>query len=373
MKNINRIQWKSALIFMLFFSVYANADEVYRADGPYVFHIAGGGIRVVSVDTDSTLVDTTYQTIPVGFTLPVKSHDGKHCFDAKLHKVQRHKWSSGQPDKLMVISDPHGNMDCFVSVLRGNHVINKEYEWIYGTNHLMIIGDVFDRGKDVLPIFWLIYKLEKEAEDAGGQVSFLIGNHEPMILAGDYRYADEMYLHLAERMNMEYRGFFGPDTELGRWLATRNTIQVIGDDLFVHAGLGEAFLEADLTIPEVNEGISAGLFMTKEERKTHSPITEFLYGNLGPIWYRGMVRNDERYEPLDADVLGEILNRYGVNRIIVGHTIFPDIRVLYSGRVVTVNVDNKKNFDAVLGRGILIQKDKTFVIGDKEILRKLDF
>lgn len=374
MKHITKTLWVCFLLFLSAFSGMIYAEEnPGLADGPYIFHLTDGGIRVVSVNVDSTLIDTIYKTLPVNFALPVKSHDGKHTFDVKLHKFQRQNWKSSQPGKLMVISDPHGNMDCFVSVLRGNNVINEKYEWIYGANHLIINGDVFDRGKNVLPIFWLIYKLEREAEEAGGQVSFLIGNHEPMILAGDYRYANEMYLNLAERINMDYREFFGSDTELGRWLTTRNSMQIIGDDLFVHAGLGKVFLEANLTIPQVNEGISAGLFMTKQERKEHSELTEFLFGSLGPIWYRGMVRNDEKYDPLHTDVLGEILQRYGVKRVVVGHTIFPDIRVFYSGRVVTVNVDNKKNFDAVLGRGILIEKDNTYVISDKEILRKLDF
>ena len=42
----------------------------------------------------------------------------------------------------------------------------------------MIIGDIFDRGKDVPQIFWLFYKLEEEAAKAGGHVSFMLGNHE---------------------------------------------------------------------------------------------------------------------------------------------------------------------------------------------------
>lgn len=46
----------------------------------------------------------------------------------------------------------------------------------------MIIGDIFDRGKDVPQIFWLFYKLEEEAAKAGGHVSFILGNHEPMVL-----------------------------------------------------------------------------------------------------------------------------------------------------------------------------------------------
>ncbi len=40
---------------------------------------------------------------------------------------------------------------------------------------MIVISDVFDRGKDVLPIFWLMYKLEQEAKkDAGGVMTFYV-------------------------------------------------------------------------------------------------------------------------------------------------------------------------------------------------------
>lgn len=340
-------------------------------DGPYLFHLPDGGARILSVDTNGMLIDTLLPSLPSELSMPVVAHNGKYLFDVKLHAIDRPAWKYEQPEKLLVMSDPHGKFEYFVSTLKANGVIDKQYNWSYGKNHLMIIGDVFDRGNDVLPIFWLIYKLEQEAQEAGGHVSFLLGNHEPMVLANDLRYVKEKYTAIAEHLNMNYADLFGTDTELGRWLATRNTIEVIGRDLFVHAGLGEAFLKQDLSIPQVNEAMSRALFMNKQQRKELSPLTEFLYGNEGPIWYRGMVRNDEKYFPLEVPVLNEILNHYQVNRIIVGHTIFPDVISFYNGKVIAVNVDNQKNFEKVLGRGILIKEENTYVIGDKEIMKKI--
>lgn len=345
--------------------------ERLYADGPYIFHLPEGGIRVVSVDTAGHIDDVLHKMISPEMVFSVVSHSGKHRFEVKLHDVSRPDWKHEKPEKLFVLTDPHGNLDCFVSVLYGNKVINEKYEWIFGKNHLMVNGDVFDRGKDVLPILWLIYKLEKEAEDAGGKVSFLLGNHEPMILADDLRYMDKMYYYPAEKLDMKYEAFFSASTELGRWLGSRNTIEVIGDDLFVHAGLGEDFLNKNLHIPQVNEEMSKALFMTKQERNEFSELTKFLYGSSGPIWYRGMVLNDERYNPLHIDVLDKILEKYQVKRVIVGHTIFPDVISLYGGKVIGVNVNNKENFEKVLGRGILIEDHHTFVIGDKGILRNI--
>lgn len=370
---MNKINYLIFRFLIVAFSNLALAKdkETNLGDGPYIFHLADGTSRVISIGINGSIKDTIYTKINSDVTLPVTSHSGKHQFNIKLHPITRQPWKSKKPNKLFVISDPHGNLDCFISVLQNNNIINENYEWIFNKNHLMIIGDVFDRGKDVLPIFWLIYKLEKEAEDAGGQVSFLLGNHEPMVLAGDYRYLKENYSELAKQLNMDYRELFSPDSELGRWLLTRNTMQIIGNNLFVHAGLSKAFLDKNLSIPQLNEEISRGLYMTKQERKDLSQLTDFLYGNSGPIWYRGMVRNDEKYFPLHSNDLDLILKKYNVKRIIVGHTIFPDIRTFYNGRVISVNVDNKKNFESVTGRGIMIHNNKILVISDKGILNQL--
>ena len=72
-----------------------------------------------------------------------------------------------------------------------------------------------------------------------------------------------------------------------------------------------------------------------------------------------------------SDTLGLILNRYQAERIIVGHTIFDDISTFYDNRVIAVNVDNAENREAGRGRGILIEKDCIYVVGDKGVLRKL--
>ena len=52
----------------------------------------------------------------------------------------------------------------------------------------------------------------KRQAKAGGHVSFILGNHEPMVLANDLRYTKEKYKIFAEKLKMEYPRLFGPDT-----------------------------------------------------------------------------------------------------------------------------------------------------------------
>jgi len=345
--------------------------EELSADGPYVLYQPDGKTRVISVDKKGKIIDTTYVVLPEDFILHVVDHKGQFPFDVRLHPVKRPDWKYRQPEKVFVMSDPHGKLDCVISLLQGNGIIDKNYKWSFGNNHLMVIGDIFDRGKDVPQIFWLFYKLEDEATKAGGTVSFLLGNHEPLVLANDLRYTKDKYKVLAQKLNMNYPELFGPDTELGKWLGTRNTMQIIGRDLYVHAGLGKNFYDRNLSIPTVNEEMSKALFMNKKERRALSPLTAFLYGNDGPIWYRGLVRTDAKYHPMAQDSLQMVMERYKVKHIIVGHTIFKDISTFYDGKVIGVNVDNKENQKKKRGRALLIDKNTYFVVGDKGILRKL--
>lgn len=342
-------------------------------DGPYIFYKPDGTARIISVDENGIYKESLRNTIRQDDVFQVITHDKKHHFGVKLHPIIRQEWKQEAPGKLLVISDPHANFDCFYSVLKANGVINDKYEWTYGNGHLMIIGDIFDRGNDVLPIFWLTYKLDQEARNAGGAVHFLLGNHESMILRGDLRYMKEKYAALSTYVRLDYSKFFGPDTELGRWLAAANSIQIIGNDLFVHAGLAKGFYNRNYAIPYVNEVMSQGLFLNKEGREALSEDSKYLYSSAsntpdgpGILWYRGMV-GYEKHEPLDADVLDLILQRYRVNRIIVGHTIFDDITTFYDGKVIAVNVDNQKNFDNKKGRGLLIEPEGTYVIGDNNV------
>lgn len=344
----------------------------WTSDGPYLIHQADGTVRMIVVKPNGELLDTLYASLPDNYTFPVVSSDQKHRFEVTLHPEKRPEWKTEQPDKIFVTSDPHGNLDCFISLLQGNQVIDENYHWNFGSNQLVIIGDVFDRGNDAIQIFWLIYQLEWEARQAGGRVDFLLGNHEPMVLMNDLRYTKPKYKQLAEKLEMKYADLLAPSTELGRWLTTRNTMQVSGENLFVHAGLSREFLERNLEIPFVNEQMSNGLYKNKAQRKEASPMIYFLFGSYGPIWYRGMVKQAEKYHPLASDTLNLILDRYQVERIIVGHTIFDDISTFYGQRVIAVNVDNAENREKGRGRGILIEKDCIYVVGDKGILRKLD-
>ncbi len=87
--------------------------------------------------------------------------------------------------KIAALSDLHGQYDLSIKILRKNKIIDKGLNWTYGDGHLVIVGDVFDRGDKVTELLWFIYNLEGKAEKQGGKVHYLLGNHEFMIFEND--------------------------------------------------------------------------------------------------------------------------------------------------------------------------------------------
>ena len=345
-------------------------EKQIPVDGPYVLYDEAGNMRVIRVDEQGVVRDSVYGNVPEDFELDVVSQKGGHRFQVRLHPVERPRWKAEQRVKTLIISDPHGDLDCFVSVLRNNGVIGKNYKWRFGKNQLIIIGDVFDRGKDVLPIFWLIYKLEQEAQDAGGVVTFMLGNHEEMVLRNNVKYTQDKYKELARNLGMEYADLWHGTSELGRWLGSRNLIQITGDNLIVHAGLSKEFTGMGTSVEVVNEEVGKSIFLSKKERQALSALSDSIYNNRGPFWFRGMVKDEEKYRPSTPEDVDRILEQYGVNRIFVGHTIFDDVTSFFDGRVIAVNVNNQKNREAGKGRGILMQGNTLYVIYDKGKPRK---
>ncbi|WP_270517256.1 metallophosphoesterase [Sanguibacteroides sp. AM78-02pH3A] len=374
---MNRIIWG-----LLYFIMWLPADRVFAqeiqtkdtalsVDGPYILHEKEGWLRLLKVDEAGKLTDSLF--FPDDrFSFQVRSEDGEHRFSVRLHEFEREEYRIPRvSDQVFVISDPHGNLDCFVSILQAGKVIDKTYSWIFGRNRLVIIGDVFDRGKDVLPIFWLIYKLEQEAREAGGAVTLLLGNHEEMVLRGDLRYTRKKYLNLAKRLGLSYQNLWHGNSELGRWLQTKNTVALIGRNIFVHAGFSREFATLKEDLGVVNRTVSTSLFLSKPERKAVSELSAFLFSGKGPLWYRGMVLNKKKYDPMTLKEVKSVMQKLEVDKVWVGHTIFKDISRFYGERVIAVNVNNVKNREAQRGRGVMMKKGKLYRVYDSGKWREM--
>ncbi|MCK5326784.1 MAG: metallophosphoesterase, partial [Woeseiaceae bacterium] len=128
------------------------------------------------------------------------------CLCLPLSLAQADEWHFSDVERIVAVSDIHGAYDALVATLQEAEVIDKRLAWSGGKTHLVITGDVLDRGPDSRRVMDLMIRLEHEAPLAGGRVHQLLGNHEVMNLIGDLRYvADEEYAAFLDFESVEER------------------------------------------------------------------------------------------------------------------------------------------------------------------------
>jgi hypothetical protein len=257
------------------------------------------------------------------------------------------------PERLFVLSDIEGKFQAFYKLLLAGRVIDDQFNWTFGKGHLVLCGDMFDRGADVTPCLWLLYKLEAEAKAKGGYVHVVLGNHEIMNLSEDFSYVHPKYLKAAVLLGKTYQEFYTINTELGRWLRTKNIIERIGDFLFLHAGVSQAVNESGLSLKQINNRVRSFYDMYGYDSiLAKGNVALFFNGNSSPFWYRGYF-----LEPRASRAqIDSTLHLYKVKQIVVGHTIVDSIRTLYDGKIIAIDV----NYHTGNQQALLIEKDGMF-------------
>jgi len=314
------------------------AEEVrVDHDGPYLIWHDSARATVFCLCQDE-LVSEAYA---VGDTLFLRdlcdSHTVTVPVPSRPPEVEPFEYSG--VTRILAISDLHGQYEATVDFLRLTGVVDDSLHWSWGDGHLVVDGDIFDRGDGVTDLLWLVYRLEQEARRAGGRVHFTLGNHEKMVIRGDNRYVHEKYLDgTARKSRILHQDLFGPDTELGRWIRTKHTAIVLNDILFVHAGISLQLLQRGWDIETVNQKVRRYLDLSSTQ-VAFSDEPKFLFGSLGPLWFRGLFEGREGvYERLTEPEVRQVLGYYGSGNMVVGHTLMDQVDSYYGGLVFDVGV-----------------------------------
>ncbi len=340
------------VVFLLLASNSLGASNFFVAsnenDGPYInYNNDEIIIRTIATDKDGkrNAIINNYKVsdkknIPVHITF---TNHPEWNFSLKLQKVIKNEpVSYNQPEKILVLSDIEGEFAALRAILLANKVIDEQYNWIFGKGHLVICGDLFDRGSDVVETIWLLYKLEQDAKAKGGYLHTILGNHDIMNMSGDLRYLKEKYIDNAKLMGVDYMDLYNANAELGRWLRSKNLVEKIGDNLCMHGGIAPEINKLKLSLREINEGSRP--YYDKAKKKelfTDQRIWKLFDGTKSSIfWYRGYFS-----KPMATDKeVEETLSLYKVKRVIIGHTIVPtNVRFYYNGKVLGVAVNQHKN------------------------------
>jgi hypothetical protein len=338
-----------------------NKIDFNGADGPYIlrdtlFRVSRQNqfVKEINFENDSLLVEV--------------DNTDKDYFYFNLNEAnQIPKSDYLASNKMLIISDIEGNYNAFASFLYSNKVIDKNHNWIFNTSKLVLVGDFVDRGKNVTQVLWLIYKLEQQAKTCGGQVHFILGNHEVLNFHGKHRYNRLKYINVAQEIRGSkdkteaIRYVYSDASIIGKWLATKNVIEKIGDYIFVHAGLSEELLEYKLPLNVINTKARSQFHATDfNDDKT----TRFLYGSQGPLWYRGLVLDTEQYPSIKQKHLDEILDYYKAKKVVIGHTTVNNISKTYEGKVIRVDVLHGTTKFSGRTKGLLIENGIEYIVDD---------
>lgn len=132
----------------------------------------------------------------------------------------------------IIVGDIHGELEGFKEILAHAALIDAQGKWSGKDAVLVQTGDVIDRGPHSVESVQFLRGIQTQAATVGGQVVRLCGNHELLLLQGDWRYTnfadqDGMKRQLAEEI-------------LGGKLLAAYTD---GTRLYTHAGLRTSIRE----------------------------------------------------------------------------------------------------------------------------------
>jgi hypothetical protein len=280
-------------------------------------------------------------------------------------------------ERVVAVGDVHGAYERFTGILRAARLIDQRDRWIGGRAILVQTGDVVDRGADSKRVIDLLRRLERDARRAGGRVYPLLGNHEFMRAAHDWRYVsaeeyeafrdndsehtrkavlERMTVTVRRRAQQEGRDFdaaayrdqfleeiplgylemrraFDRGGEYGDWVRSRLAAVKVNGVLFVHAGVSER--DAALGCEGINAAIRADLAALPVPAERVPSL--FASSGDGPLWYRGLATEPEE---TFAPALDRILRQVGARAIVVGHTPAPPIARIatrFGGRVILID------------------------------------
>ena len=301
-------------------------------DGPYIFY-EEKLIIVKWVENDSLYSEEVTEENIDHFKAMFEVFPEYATLTKNKFKRIRYNQNYQGINKFVAVSDIHGQYDLFVRLLKVHHVIDQNNDWAFGENHLIIDGDIFDRGETVTECLWLVYELSKQAKEEGGKVHFLIGNHEAMVFEGDLRYVHPKYVDNARMIDTTYDYFYSGNTFLGQWIRNLPVVVTINNVLITHAGISPQFVNYKLTPQKTNRLFTKDIIGKPWEMIEQDSILEFLAGSDGPLWYRGYFDKEEFSE----GQLDNILTYLKKDHIVIGHTSQKEVVSLFDGKVYVID------------------------------------
>ncbi|XP_074281385.1 shewanella-like protein phosphatase 2 [Silene latifolia] len=281
-------------------------------------------------------------------------------------------------DRLIAIGDIHGDLEKCKQSFRLANIIDAADNWSGKTSTVVQVGDILDRGNEEIKILYFLEKLKRQAENSGGKLITMNGNHEIMNINGDFRFAMErgvkefldwaFWYRIGISMKKLCHGvsdiakdpFIGVPKEFSgtraefhegfrarlaalrpggpistRFLAENATVVVVGENVFVHGGLLANHVKYGLE--RINNEVREWI---RGERRSLWKEVERATDSV--VWLRKF--SHEVAENCDCEALDRVLGMIpGCKRMIMGHTIQQEgVNSACGGKAIRIDVGMSK-------------------------------
>jgi len=297
----------------------------------------------------------------------------------------------GDVDRIIVIGDIHGDWEQTLNSLRIANLIDKNENWCGGNTVVVQVGDQIDRCRQLpcsepisddensdIKILKYFTKLHGQALKKGGAIYSIIGNHELMNSTGRMEYVSyKNYMNFEcdsenqdflkgmpiDKKDMEARKWaFLPGNPLAEFIAcTRKLALIIGNHLFVHAGIVPSIAKKYPNISDLNMLLSLYLWNKLDNSEKYLDIfgTDIIKNNLeisqkykkniynnSPLWNRQFGNMDDNINNCE-NLLKPVHKIYKVNHLYVGHTpqMIKGINSMCKGGLWFTDIGVSKAFD----------------------------
>ncbi len=331
----------------------------WEKDGPYVFYKNDSTLNVNYIrgnKDDGFFIDqndySIRSKIPAFSYFPLDSTSFNFSI---IENFESPESIYNDKNKVLAISDIESGFKTFRDFLINSKVIDKNMNWTFGNGHLVLVGDFVDRGFSTTQVLWFIYKLEQDAAQKGGSVHFILGNHELKNFQGNYESTSPKYFHVAAILKKKQSELYDSNSFIGKWMASKNSIELINGTLFTHGGLHPKIVDYDLSLDEINNIVRNNYYKPYYPNPVKSKEQLLISTHTGISWYRGYFKEDLTQEDVERG-----LNKFNARSIAVGHTLQSKVNRQFNGKVIGVDVkhpnDYHKNFPFQKSEGLLIRE-----------------
>ncbi len=235
------------------------------------------------------------------------------------------------------IPDVHGDISALKMSLYSMELIDSDGRWIGGNKVVQFLGDYIDRGTSSLEVLDFLSRLRPQAEEVGGSLKLLLGNHETIMIGAivDFEHYRELWLYNNNGGNSfkkEFREKYPFESEDDFWkqmrqvfmdggeyselISSMEVASQVDDVLYLHGGISTEWIDVI-----ANHDIDALNQMWK------ATVSDLKQGNFGkmsyfahpksPLWFRyghyAFMKDEEIYYIVD------VLKKQGINAVVVGH------------------------------------------------------